>query len=126
MDQSRDAAECIRENLQTTRLSGQAEVMQCDVLTALRRLEGNYCFDYIFMDPPYGMLLEKKALAYLADSGLIRRESMLIVEARLEEDFSYLESMGFLMEKEKAYKSNKHIFIYRERKNDGSGLSGEF
>lgn len=126
VDQSRDAAECIRENLQTTRLSGQAEVMQCDVLTALRRLEGNYCFDYIFMDPPYGMLLEKKALAYLADSGLIRRESMLIVEARLEEDFSYLESMGFLMEKEKDYKSNKHIFIYRERKNDGSGLSGEF
>ena len=89
--------------------------MQCDALTALRRLEGQYCFDYIFMDPPYGALLEKQALTYLKDSALIRQESRLILEAQLEEDFSYLESMGYVIEKEKCYKSNKHIFVYREK-----------
>lgn len=115
VDQGRDAITCVRENLQATRLAGQAVIMQCDALTALHRLEGQYCFDYIFMDPPYGALLEKQALTYLKDSALIRQESRLILEARLEEDFSYLESMGYVIEKEKCYKSNKHIFVYREK-----------
>lgn len=116
VDQGREAIACIRENLQATRLTAQAIVMQCDALSALRRLEGQYCFDYIFMDPPYGALLERQALLYLKDSSLIRRESRLIIEARLEEDFSYLESIGYTMEKEKLYKSNKHIFVYREKR----------
>lgn len=116
VDQGREAIACIRENLQATRLTAQAIVMQCDALSALRRLEGQYCFDYVFMDPPYGALLERQALLYLKDSSLIRRESRLIIEARLEEDFSYLESMGYTMEKEKLYKSNKHIFVYREKR----------
>ena len=34
------AAECIRENLQTTKLEEESVVMNCDVLTGLRRLEG--------------------------------------------------------------------------------------
>ena len=67
------------------------------------------------MDPPYGMLLEQHALAYLADSNLIRRESTrIIIEARLDEDFAYLESMGYKIEKKKLYKTNQHIFVYRE------------
>ena len=115
VDQNREAVACIRENLQVTHLTEQATVMWCDALTALSRLEGKYCFDYIFMDPPYGMLLEQHALAYLADSNLIRRESTrIIIEARLDEDFAYLESMGYKIEKKKLYKTNQHIFVYRE------------
>ena len=115
VDQSREAAACIRENLQATHLAEQAVVMCCDALTALSRLEGKYCFDLVFMDPPYGILLEKHALAYLANSGLIRRESTrIVIEARLDEDFSYLESMGYRIEKKKLYKTNQHIFVYRE------------
>ncbi len=115
VDQNREAVACIRENLQVTHLTEQATVMCCDALTALSRLERKYCFDYIFMDPPYGMLLEQHALAYLADSNLIRRESTrIIIEARLDEDFAYLESMGYKIEKKKLYKTNQHIFVYRE------------
>ena len=33
--------------------------MPVDVMTALKRLEGNQQFDFIFMDPPYGKGLEK-------------------------------------------------------------------
>ena len=88
--------------------------MNCDALTALHRLEGKYRFDYIFMDPPYGQQLEREMLSCLRDSKLIDRESQVIVEARLDEDFSYLETMGYILTKEKRYKTNKHIFLQRE------------
>lgn len=115
VEKNRAAIECIQANLQATRLSGQAVVMNCDALTALQRLEGKYRFDYIFMDPPYGQLLEREMLSYLTDSGLIHRDSRILVEARLDEDFSYLDAMGYTLAKEKRYKTNKHIFVYREK-----------
>ena len=87
VEQNRAAAECVRQNLESTRLKDQAVVMNCDALTALHRLEGKYRFDYIFMDPPYGQQLEREMLSCLRDSKLIDRESQVIVEARLDEDF---------------------------------------
>lgn len=114
VEQNRAAAECVRQNLESTRLKDQAVVMNCDALTALHRLKGKYRFDYIFMDPPYGQQLEREMLSCLRDSKLIDRESQVIVEARLDEDFSYLETMGYILTKEKRYKTNKHIFLQRE------------
>ena len=63
------ACACVRENLAHTKLSAQAETMQADALNALVRLSGRESFDYIYMDPPYGKELEKKALAFLDGSG---------------------------------------------------------
>ena len=65
------AAQCIRENLKITHLEDKATVMNCDVITALKRLEERQLvFDIIFMDPPYNQLLEKAVLEYLAHSAL--------------------------------------------------------
>ena len=106
------AAECIRENLQTTKLEEESVVMNCDVLTGLRRLEGkDYVFDFVFMDPPYGKELERQVLEYLASSPLISEDTLLIVEADLNTGFEYLESMGYECRREKIYKTNKHVFI---------------
>lgn len=113
-EKNRAAADCIRENLKATRLEERALVMHCDALTALKRLEGKERFDYIFMDPPYGCELEKQMLIFLKDSGLIDQESTMIVEARLDESFSYLEDMGYILTREKCYKTNKHIFVHRK------------
>lgn len=113
VEQNPKAMECIRENLRVTKLEQQAVVMNCDALTALKRLEGKYRFDYIFMDPPYDQLLEKQMLEVLADSSMIDKQSTIIIEASLETEFDYLESLGFVLEKEKEYKTNKHIFVYR-------------
>ncbi len=113
VEQNPQAAVCVRENLQATRLQEEALVMNCDALTALRRLEGKYRFDYIFMDPPYGKLLERQMLEYLKDSCLIDKQSTVIIEASLDTDFSYLESLGFVLEKNKEYKTNRHVFVYR-------------
>ena len=88
-------------------------VMNCDAVSALKRLEGKYRFDYIFMDPPYNQELERQALSCLQSSALIDKQSTIIIEASLETSFDYLESMGYLMEKNKQYKTNRHLFVYR-------------
>lgn len=112
IEQNPKAAACIRENLKTTRLEEQALVMGCDVLSGLRRLEGmDYRFDTVFMDPPYNQELERRVLEYLKDSPMIDEDTMIIIEASLETDFSYLESLGFSMTKSKEYKTNKHVFV---------------
>lgn len=113
VEQNARAAEIVRENLKATRLDGQAVVMNCDALSALRRLEGKNRFDYIFMDPPYNQELERQMLSYLADSGMIDKQSTIIIEASLETSFDYLEELGFIMEKNKKYKTNRHVFVYR-------------
>lgn len=108
------AAACIRENLSRTKLGDTAALMTTDVLSALHRLEGMKKFDYIFMDPPYNLELEKQVLTYLAHSTLLAEDALIIVEASLETDFSYLEELGYTLIKRKEYKTNAHIFVQRE------------
>ena len=110
------AAECIRENLKRTKMEDVGTVMVTDVLSALRRLEGNHVFEYVFMDPPYNHLLEKEVLEYLKDSSLLAEDALIIVEGSLETDFSYLEEMGYSVIKRKEYKTNVHMFLEREEK----------
>ena len=114
VEQSKKAMNCIKENLKVTRLADRAETLEMDVISALHRMEHHKKFDYIFMDPPYNQLLEKKVLEYLSDSNLLSEDALIIVEASLETDFSYVQELGFSIIKEKTYKTNKHIFIERE------------
>lgn len=109
------AMQYIKENLRFTKLDKNAVTMQTDVLTALKKLEGKTQFDYIFMDPPYAKGLEKQVLEYLAESDLVNEDTVIIVEAAKETEFTYLEQFGFYVTKTKEYKTNKHLFIERER-----------
>lgn len=115
VEKNSKAIACIRENLDKTRLSAYAQVMNTDVLTALRRLDGKQTFDYVFMDPPYNHELEKQVLEYLSTSSLLETDALIIVEASLETDFSYLEELGYSLIKRKEYKTNAHIFLERKR-----------
>mgnify|MGYP003516795258 CR=1 FL=1 len=114
VEQSKKAMDCVRENLQYTKLADRAELYETDVMNALRRMEQGKKFDYIFMDPPYNQLLEKRVLEYLSTSGLLSDDGIIIVEASLETDFSYVTELGFSIIKEKEYKTNKHIFLEKE------------
>ena len=111
VEQSKKAMECIKENLKYTKLDDRAEIYETDVINALSRLEGKKTFDYIFMDPPYNQLYEKRVLEYLSTSSLLSEDGIIIVEASLETDFSYVDGLGFTIIKEKIYKTNKHIFL---------------
>ena len=67
----------------------------------------------IFMDPPYDQQYEKRALELLKDSFFVTEDTLIVVEASLDTDFKYVENLGFTIEKEKIYKTNKHVFIVR-------------
>ncbi len=124
VDNSRAAQVCIEDNLTFTKFSDRSRLMKCDVLTALRRLEGQGVFDLIFMDPPYDQGLEKDVLRYLRDSSLADEDTLIVVEASKETDFSYLDKWGYDLIKDKIYKSNRHIFLRRGVQNEESRLSG--
>ena len=109
------AMECIKENLKFTRLEKKGITLTKDVLNALYQLEGDKVFDYIFMDPPYDRGLEKEVLSRLKASPLVTEETLLIVEASLETDFSYLEEFGYEVVKRKEYKTNVHMFLQRTK-----------
>jgi 16S rRNA G966 N2-methylase RsmD len=106
------AAACIRENLEHTKLADKALLIERDVISGLKRLEGkNYRFDVIFMDPPYNHGHEQTVLSYLAGSPMVTEDTLLIIEASKETDFSWIAGSGFHLIKIKDYKTNKHVFV---------------
>ena len=111
VDNNRKACEVIEDNMNFTKLAGQCMLMNTDAMSALRRLEGKYRFDLIFMDPPYNQDLEAEILQYLAQSTLVKDGATIIVEADEHTDFSYVSELGYTLTKEKIYKTNKHVFL---------------
>lgn len=112
------AVACIKDNLKYTKLDNKAVVLSSDVITALKKLGGTKKFDYIFMDPPYNQELEKQVLEYLAESDLLNLGAVIIVEASKETDFSYLEAWGYTLLRRKEYKTNVHVFIELQEKQE--------
>lgn len=112
---NRRAADCIRENICFTRLEQESRLLCMDVFAALRQLEQEQAesFDFIFMDPPYQKGWEQRVLEYLKDSSLVSRDTVLIAEAARDTDFSYLDALGYEIEKIKNYKTNVHVFLKR-------------
>lgn len=104
------AIDCIEQNLTFTKLKNRAIVIKQDVCSALGSLREN-AVDIVFMDPPYGQDIEKNVLAVLKEQPYVTVDTVMIVEASLNTDFSWLEEAGFHLEKEKCYKTNKHVFI---------------
>lgn len=111
IDSDSAACKCIRENLKKCRFEEEGQLYGCNYKAALNSIKD--VFDFVFMDPPYNKDLEKQVLMELADSTLINSDTVIIIEASLETDFSYLNSLGYEMIKEKCYKTNKHIFVKR-------------
>lgn len=107
------AVSCIRENLKKTRLAG-GEVFAGDVFSFLGGRHVKQPYDIIFMDPPYGQLLEKQVLEHLKDSPLADENTLVIFEASLDTAYSsYVEEYGFTVIKVKRYKTNQHVFLQR-------------
>lgn len=108
------ACACIRENLTFTKLDKSAKVLNMDVLQALRSLEHQDAFDLVFMDPPYKQELERQVLEYLSESNVITEDTLIIVEADMETDFSYVDALGYDLLRSKEYKTNKHVFLQKK------------
>lgn len=106
------AVECIIDNLKFTKFTDRATVLKQDVISALSGISEKEV-DIIFMDPPYDQLFEKRVLETLSNKSYVTDDTLIIVEASLRTDFTYLDDLGFEIVKEKKYKTNKHMFIRR-------------
>lgn len=108
------AVACIEDNLRATKLENRAIIMNSDVISAINRLDSSDTyFDFIFLDPPYHEGLERSVLECLREKMYLDKQSTIIIEADLDTDFSYIEEMGYVLEDEKRYKTNKHLFLYK-------------
>ena len=114
VESNRKAVACIRENLEFTKLIDNASIMECDAITAINKLAGGELFDIIYMDPPYDLDHEKNVLQALQGSNIIDQYTLIVIEASLHTDFSYLDELGYELVKEKKYKTNKHIFTHKK------------
>ena len=115
VENARQAIAVIKDNLTFTKLAEHGKLLNMDVLQALRSLEGEEAFDCIFMDPPYNHNLERQVLEYLSDSSLADDHTLIITEADLHTDFSYVTDLGYELARSKEYKTNKHVFLYKRK-----------
>ena len=110
---------CIEENLEKTHFKEQALVLPGDYNGAINALmRKDYHFGLVFMDPPYGRELAEKALIRLTDKPFVDENTIFVVEAGLEEDLSGMEEEGYVILREKSYKSNKHVFLRLNSENN--------
>lgn len=103
------AVSCINDNLEHTKLKDRASVLKYDAVSYVSGLR-EVDYDVIFMDPPYGRGLERNVMSILSGKKFTT-DPLIVIEAVLEEDFSYLDDLGFYIIKEKKYKTNKHLFV---------------
>ena len=106
------ALSCIQDNLAFTKFTERAIVLKQDACAGLTGIYEKEV-DIIFMDPPYDQEHERRVLEMLHGMKYVTEDTLIIVEASLETDFSYLPQLGFTMVREKKYKTNKHVFIQK-------------
>ncbi len=118
VEQDRNALQVIRQNLNFTHLTENARVIAGDVIRIITSMDGEKSFGVIFMDPPYDNGLEQRALEALRHNSIADSNTLIIIEASADTDFSYLDEYGYTMIKEKHYGSNRHVFIRKGTADD--------
>ena len=113
IENEKEALSCITDNLHFTKYENQGIILKQDALSALSVLNEKEV-DIIFMDPPYGEGLEKKALEILSNASYVTEDTMIIIESDLKTDFEYVSELGFEIYREKTYKTNRHLFIKKQ------------
>lgn len=113
VENGRDAAKCIADNLHFTKFEDRAVLLKQDVVSAVSSIHEKHA-DIIFMDPPYQAGLEIPVLTALFHAPYVDSETLIIIEADLKKDFSFAAECGFSVTREKCYKTNKHVFLVKE------------
>lgn len=101
---------CIQQNVKFAGMEERATLLRQDVMGALTAVHEKEV-DVIFMDPPYGMGYEEKVLGMLKGMPCVTEHTLIVVEAAMERDFSFVRELGYTVTKEKNYKTNKHVFM---------------
>ncbi|MCQ2507028.1 MAG: 16S rRNA (guanine(966)-N(2))-methyltransferase RsmD [Lachnospiraceae bacterium] len=112
VEQNPKVIKVIKENLGHTKFDDFANLMQCDVFSAISRLSvQKKKFDIIFLDPPFNKGLEIETLKALSEASIMEEDATIVVECSNLTDLSKASDFGFEMIKEKRYSSNRHVFF---------------
>ncbi len=112
VEYDKKALNCIKDNLNFTKFNDKAMIINADVCSAVDRITEKA--DIIFMDPPYESGLDVAVLRLLKNASCVTEDTLIIVEATLNRDLKEFEECGFTVSKEKKYKTNKHVILYKE------------
>ncbi len=118
VEQNPRAAACIRDNLKKTGFENEALLLQKDVRKIAELLAKSESYDIVFMDPPYNRGLEQEAITALAGGDAVHPETLFVIEASVQTDFSWAADLGLEILREKKYKTNKHIFLKKKQGED--------
>ncbi len=107
------ALACIQDNIEHTHLADKAVVLKQDVFAALRGSIRDTA-DIIFLDPPYGGgQVYQNVLGLLREAPYVNQYTLIIIEASREYSFEFAGELGFVVTREKQYKTNKHVFLQK-------------
>jgi len=109
IENDKEALACIKDNLNFTKLADKATVMARDARDGLLMVDKKA--DIIFMDPPYASGMEFAIMQLLKNASCVDEDTLIIIEASKEHDFSDVCGLGYEIVKEKIYKTNKHVFF---------------
>ena len=114
VDQRKDAAALVRENLKLTGLSDQARVVQGDSISYLMSCREK--FHVIFLDPPYESGLLEKAMETIAAFDILREHGIMICESPLGQ---VLPELPQPYERGKDYRYGKiKLTVYRRNRGE--------
>lgn len=118
VDQDREAAQCIRRNIEKLRFEDCTQFFKCDWKQAVTQLKGRgEPFDLVFLDPPYRMTELDECCAMLADAGLLAPDAMLVLEHRT--DAARLPDERFELFRERTYADTQiHFYLYAAKEGE--------
>ena len=111
VDQSKEAAQCIRRNIEKLRFQAKVELLNCDWKQAVSKLarEGRR-FELVFLDPPYRMDDLGPLCGELAAAGLLAPEAIIVWERRTGTEKTL--PSAFALFKQRAY-GDTEMLLYR-------------
>ena len=111
VDQSKEAAQCIRRNIEKLRFQDRAELLGCDWKQAVSKLaRESHRFELVFLDPPYRMDDLGPLCDELAAAGLLAPEAVVVWERRTGTE--NVLSPAFSLFKQRAY-GDTEMLLYR-------------
>ena len=94
VEQRRDAAAIVRDNLKTTLLDNKARVVCGDAMAYLASAKEK--FDIIFIDPPYAAKLWDNALAAISRFDILSNHGIIVCESPMEQEMPEMQPPHYL------------------------------
>ena len=115
VDQRRDAAQLVRDNLAVCGLADRAQVICGDAMGYLTSLRAQ--FDLIFLDPPYADDTLERAIAHIARFDILAPGGIIVAECPADKQLPAL-SAPYHIHREYRYGKIKVTVYHRDGENE--------